>query len=206
MLPMRLPSPSRGPDDEQIRIKLTPDEALVLSDWLERVQMTDLSSLVDDEAVWAPIHRLAGTLMSGTGLAKIFRSRPAAGACRPRANPDHLGIEVHHQQPVPLQPRLEADVPPGRRRPIPAREVTLTPRPANRTHRSNILEPARHTVPQRTPAASVHLIDVRQLDARQSRVHPSRYSHPAPPAHSAARLGSLRQKPERLGSLRKRLD
>lgn len=24
--------------------------------------MTDLSRLVDDEAVWAPIHRLAGTL------------------------------------------------------------------------------------------------------------------------------------------------
>lgn len=49
-------------DDEQITIKLTPDEALVLSDWLERVQMTDLSRLVDDVAVWAPIHRLAGTL------------------------------------------------------------------------------------------------------------------------------------------------
>ncbi|MFD8912079.1 hypothetical protein [Streptomyces sp. NPDC059575] len=49
-------------DDEQIIIKLTPDESLVLADWLERVQMTDLSSLVDDEAVWTPIHRLAGTL------------------------------------------------------------------------------------------------------------------------------------------------
>ncbi|MEV0444142.1 hypothetical protein AB0I84_14195 [Streptomyces spectabilis] len=49
-------------DNEQITIKLTPDEALVLSDWLERVQMTDLSRLVDDEAAWAPIHKLAGTL------------------------------------------------------------------------------------------------------------------------------------------------
>lgn len=49
-------------DNEQIIIKLSPDEALVLSDWLERVQMTDLSRLVDDQAVWAPIHRLAGTL------------------------------------------------------------------------------------------------------------------------------------------------
>ncbi|MFJ9809485.1 hypothetical protein ACIRTB_14785 [Streptomyces sp. NPDC101158] len=49
-------------ENEQIVIKLTPDEALVLSDWLERVQMTDLGRLVDDEAVWAPIHRLAGTL------------------------------------------------------------------------------------------------------------------------------------------------
>ncbi|UXY25031.1 hypothetical protein N8I84_42145 (plasmid) [Streptomyces cynarae] len=49
-------------DNAQITIKLTRDEALVLSDWLERVQMTDLSRLVDDEAVWAPIHKLAGTL------------------------------------------------------------------------------------------------------------------------------------------------
>ncbi|MFI1585291.1 hypothetical protein [Embleya sp. NPDC020630] len=39
-----------------------PDEALVLSDWLERVQMTDLDRMVDDAAVWAPIHRIAGTL------------------------------------------------------------------------------------------------------------------------------------------------
>ncbi|MET9387431.1 hypothetical protein ABZY09_42045 [Streptomyces sp. NPDC002928] len=49
-------------DDTEITIKLTPDEALVLSDWLERVQMTDLSRLVDDPAAWAPIHKLAGTL------------------------------------------------------------------------------------------------------------------------------------------------
>ncbi|MFI5727694.1 hypothetical protein [Streptomyces cyaneofuscatus] len=49
-------------ENPEIVIKLTPDEALVLSDWLEKVQMTDLSRLVDDEAVWAPLHRLAGTL------------------------------------------------------------------------------------------------------------------------------------------------
>ncbi|MFB6633610.1 hypothetical protein ACFCWY_27340 [Streptomyces sp. NPDC056362] len=45
-----------------ITIKLTPDEALVLSEWLERVQMTDLSRLVDEPAAWAPIHKIAGTL------------------------------------------------------------------------------------------------------------------------------------------------
>lgn len=37
-------------EKRDITIKLTPDEALVLSDWLERVQMTDLSRLVDDPA------------------------------------------------------------------------------------------------------------------------------------------------------------
>ncbi|MET8581700.1 hypothetical protein ABZX39_12510 [Streptomyces collinus] len=48
--------------DSQVTIKLTRDEALVLSHWLERLQMTDLSRVVDDPAVWAPIHRIAGTL------------------------------------------------------------------------------------------------------------------------------------------------
>ncbi|MFD8025060.1 hypothetical protein ACFV6G_32175 [Streptomyces lavendulae] len=41
---------------------MTSDEALVLSHWLEKLQMTDLSRVVDDPAVWAPIHRIAGPL------------------------------------------------------------------------------------------------------------------------------------------------
>ncbi|WP_327289955.1 hypothetical protein [Streptomyces sp. NBC_01198] len=49
-------------DNSQITIKLTSDEALVLSDWLERIQTTDLSRLVDDAATWAPIHKIAGSL------------------------------------------------------------------------------------------------------------------------------------------------
>ncbi|MEW2621292.1 hypothetical protein [Streptomyces sp. NPDC048106] len=48
--------------DSQVTIKLTSDEALVLSHWLEKLQMTDLSRVVDDPAVWGPIHRIAGTL------------------------------------------------------------------------------------------------------------------------------------------------
>lgn len=48
--------------ESQVTIKLTSDEALVLSHWLEKLQMTDLSRVVDDPAVWAPIHRVAGTL------------------------------------------------------------------------------------------------------------------------------------------------
>lgn len=43
-------------------IKLTSDEALVMSHWLERLEMTELSELVDDPAVWAPIHKISGTL------------------------------------------------------------------------------------------------------------------------------------------------
>ncbi|MFJ9006246.1 hypothetical protein [Streptomyces canus] len=48
--------------DSQVTVKLTSDEALVLSHWLERLQKTNLSRVVDDPAVWAPIHRITGTL------------------------------------------------------------------------------------------------------------------------------------------------
>ena len=48
--------------DGQVTIKLSSDEALVLSHWLEKLQMTDPRRVVDDPAVWAPIHRIAGTL------------------------------------------------------------------------------------------------------------------------------------------------
>jgi hypothetical protein len=48
--------------DEDVTIKLSGDEALVLSHWLWRLQMTDLDQMVDDPAVWAPIHKISGTL------------------------------------------------------------------------------------------------------------------------------------------------
>ncbi|MFH8727681.1 hypothetical protein [Streptomyces termitum] len=48
--------------ESRVTITLTRDEALVLSHWLEKLQMTDLGRVVDDPAVWAPIHRIAGTL------------------------------------------------------------------------------------------------------------------------------------------------
>lgn len=48
--------------EDKIVIRLTRDEALVLSEWLERLPMTDLGCVVDDSAVWAPLHRIAGTL------------------------------------------------------------------------------------------------------------------------------------------------
>ncbi|MET9585096.1 hypothetical protein ABZY10_18690 [Streptomyces sp. NPDC006539] len=79
-------------ENTEIIIKLTPDEALVLSDWLERVQMTNLSRLVDDEAVWAPIHRIAGTL--DKSLPGIFAAdhteRLEAARHRLRPAPDDI--------------------------------------------------------------------------------------------------------------------
>ncbi|SJZ41939.1 hypothetical protein SAMN02745673_00385 [Marinactinospora thermotolerans DSM 45154] len=49
----------------RVTVALSADEALVLSDGLELLQRTDLGSLVDDPAVWAPIHRIATTLDTG---------------------------------------------------------------------------------------------------------------------------------------------
>lgn len=56
--------------DSQVTIKLTSDEALVLSHWLEKLQMTDFSRVVDDPAVWAPIHQIAATL--DTAVPELF--------------------------------------------------------------------------------------------------------------------------------------
>ncbi|WP_344902293.1 hypothetical protein [Actinomadura meridiana] len=49
-------------DRDEFVVRLSADEALVLSEWLERVQMTELSRIVDDPAVWRPLHKIAGTL------------------------------------------------------------------------------------------------------------------------------------------------
>lgn len=72
------------------------------------------------------------------------------------------------------RPRLEADVLHGSRCRVPARQVTLTARSAARTYRSDILEPARHTIPQRTPSTSAHRVHVRQLDAQPQPVQEAR--------------------------------
>ncbi|MER6198809.1 hypothetical protein ABT234_15790 [Streptomyces sp. NPDC001586] len=58
--------------DSQVTIKLTSDEALVLSHWLEKLQVTDLSRAVDDPAVWEPINRIAATL--DKALPELFAS------------------------------------------------------------------------------------------------------------------------------------
>ncbi|MEU1666253.1 hypothetical protein ABZ547_22085 [Streptomyces sparsogenes] len=74
-------------ESPEITIKLTPDEALVLSDWLEQVQMTGLSRLVDDAAAWVPLHRIAGIL--GKSLPGIFAADHAEWleAARSRLRP-----------------------------------------------------------------------------------------------------------------------
>ncbi|MFF0747112.1 hypothetical protein ACFYVL_42680 [Streptomyces sp. NPDC004111] len=55
-------------DEEHLVIRLSADEAIVLLDWLERLQMTDLGDVVDDRAVWAPLHTIAAILDKQTPI------------------------------------------------------------------------------------------------------------------------------------------
>ena len=59
-------------DDEAITIRLTRDQAFVLSDWLYQVmfQSDDLEGIVHDRAVWSPIYAISGTL--DKTLSEIF--------------------------------------------------------------------------------------------------------------------------------------
>jgi hypothetical protein len=58
--------------EDEFIIRLTHDQALVLSDWLNRSMGTqDFDALVNrDRAVWAPLYRIDGTLE--TTLPEIF--------------------------------------------------------------------------------------------------------------------------------------
>ncbi|MFJ2962653.1 hypothetical protein ACIPIC_10130 [Streptomyces collinus] len=59
-------------DDEEITLRLTRDQAFVLSDWLYQVMFRsdDLEGIVRDRAVWSPIYTISGTL--DTTLSEIF--------------------------------------------------------------------------------------------------------------------------------------
>jgi hypothetical protein len=51
-----------------IDVRLTPDEAIVLSDWIHRLQNEGVP--LGDEAVWLPLYRIGGVLE--TTLPDIF--------------------------------------------------------------------------------------------------------------------------------------
>ncbi|MDQ0776126.1 hypothetical protein QF026_004592 [Streptomyces aurantiacus] len=51
-------------DEDAITIRLTHDQAFVLSDWLYQVmfQSDDLERILRDQAVWSPIYSISGAL------------------------------------------------------------------------------------------------------------------------------------------------
>jgi hypothetical protein len=59
-------------DEEPVVIKLTRDQAFVLSDWLYEAMFKsdDLSAIVNDRSVWSAIYAISGTL--DTTLGEIF--------------------------------------------------------------------------------------------------------------------------------------
>ncbi|MEU1364650.1 hypothetical protein ABZ454_00715 [Streptomyces sp. NPDC005803] len=59
-------------DEEPVVIKLTRDQAFVLSDWLYQAmfQSDDLSAIVKDRSVWSAIYTISGTL--DKTLSEIF--------------------------------------------------------------------------------------------------------------------------------------
>ena len=59
--------------EDDIVIRLSADQALVLSDWLDRVEHTAaFGAVVHDRAVWSALLRISGTL--DTSVAVIFAS------------------------------------------------------------------------------------------------------------------------------------
>jgi hypothetical protein len=54
-----------------MRIDLSEDQALVLSDWMDRwLHRPEFAALVDDRAVWSPLFTISGVLE--TSLPAVF--------------------------------------------------------------------------------------------------------------------------------------
>ncbi|MFE2885393.1 hypothetical protein [Streptomyces sp. NPDC059272] len=81
-------------DEEPVTIKLTRDQAFVLSDWLYQVMFRSdaLEGIVHDQAVWSPIHAISGTL--DKSLTEIFMPD-----CGPRleAAKQRLRTDLHDE-------------------------------------------------------------------------------------------------------------
>ncbi len=138
-----------------------------------------------------------------------YGARPGSGwlaSSRPRIASNLWFISASSSETVPLQPRLEADVLPGRRRPGPAREMAPTRRPPKRPYRTSDLEPDRHTVQQRTSSTLAPALHARHLDVRHDPVGPSRYRHTTPPACSPLTTRFTVREVETAGFDVKRLD
>ena len=59
------------PEGELVQVSLTRDQAIVLSDWLDRVMhQKAFAQFVDDRAVWSPLLRISGSLEAS--LPEVF--------------------------------------------------------------------------------------------------------------------------------------
>ncbi|MGF1241319.1 hypothetical protein ACQSME_29350 [Streptomyces sp. 2-6] len=80
-------------DEDAITIRLTRDQAFVLSDWLYQVMFRsdDLQGIVHDRAVWSPIYSISGTL--DKALSEVFMPDygPRLEAAKERLRADLYG-------------------------------------------------------------------------------------------------------------------
>jgi hypothetical protein len=59
------------PKRELVQVSLTRDQAIVLSDWLDRVMhQKAFAQIIDDRAVWSPLLRISGSLEAS--LSEVF--------------------------------------------------------------------------------------------------------------------------------------
>jgi hypothetical protein len=91
-------------DEEAITIRLTRDQAFVLSDWLYRVMFKsdDLEKIVHDRAVWSPIYAISGTF--DKTLSEIFM--PDYGP-RLEAAKERLRVDLYSGAEEPTAPGQE---------------------------------------------------------------------------------------------------
>src|SRR5260370_13941277 len=87
---------------------------------------------------------------------------------RLRGHPAHITVEVQQHRVIALQPRLEPDVPPRRRKPPQTREMPLPPVRGELPHRTDILErdPSRGLNPATVPSARISPADLCIADGR----------------------------------------
>ncbi|WP_221348751.1 hypothetical protein [Streptomyces beigongshangae] len=80
-------------NEEAITIKLTRDQAFVLSDWLYQVvfQSDDLEGIMHDRAVWSPIYAISGTLDKTLGEIFMPDYGPRLEAAKERLRADLYG-------------------------------------------------------------------------------------------------------------------
>ncbi|MEV6050376.1 hypothetical protein [Streptomyces sp. NPDC052107] len=88
-------------DDDAITIRLTRDQAFVLSDWFYQAmfESEDLAGIVRDRAVWSPIYAISGTL--DKALSEIFM--PDYGA-RLEAAKERLRVNLYGAADEPVTP------------------------------------------------------------------------------------------------------
>ncbi|MER5793076.1 hypothetical protein [Streptomyces sp. NPDC001980] len=88
-------------EEDAITIRLTRDQAFILSDWLYQVMFKsdDLAGIIRDRAVWSPVYAISGTL--DKTLSELFMPDYDA---RLEAAKDRLRVDLYSGDGEPTSP------------------------------------------------------------------------------------------------------